>query len=289
MRQQNSYHEIITPTGVLPVWIHVFKNKGVEIIPPHWHRSIELSYTQVGAIDHFYIEKQEFHPHAGDVIVVNSQQIHRIVVDNMNVRRSLTIIFPYTEILKYFPKFDQFEIMINDPKHFSVAQQDAYDALCSQLDIMIELYQQAVRDDLEITIVALKVLHILLKFFLVSSDHQNGYHKAFIIERLRKITTFIQDHYQEKISLDEIAEEVHISKEYLARFFKEYMGMTVYRYLKSVRSQSAFKELTSTRQTLTRVAMDNGFSGLRSMNRALEMLYHKDAKTIRQNHQEKID
>ena len=105
---------------------------------------------------------------------------------------------------------------------------------------------------------------------------------------MRRVTTFIHNHYREKIGLDEIAEEVHISKEYLARFFKEYMGMTVYCYLKNVRAQFAFKELTSTHQTLTRVAMDNGFSGLRSMNRALEMLYHKNAKMIRQNHQEKI-
>lgn len=291
MKQQDSHHEIITPTGVLPVWLHVFDNEGAGTIPPHWHQSVELSYTQLGEIDHFYIEKRDYHPQSGDIVVVNSQQIHRIVVDNLDTqRRSLTVIFPYTEILKYFPAFDQFKIMINDSAHFSTVQQDAYHELCSMLDTMISLYRQTVRDDLEITIVALKVLHVLLKYFLVKRNDQiNEQRKPFVIDRLQKITTFIDEHYQEKISLNEIANGVHISKEYLARFFKEHMGITVYCYLKSIRAQFAFKELISTRQTLTRVAMDNGFSGLRSMNRALEMLYHKDAKAIRNSHQEKIN
>ncbi|NLL33186.1 MAG: helix-turn-helix domain-containing protein [Enterococcus cecorum] len=55
--------------------------------------------------------------------------------------------------------------------------------------------------------------------------------------------------------------------------------------IRNVRAQSAYKDILNTSETLTNIALANGFSGLRSMNRALESRYSLPASQIRKNNQ----
>ena len=63
------------------------------------------------------------------------------------------------------------------------------------------------------------------------------------------------------------------------------MAMTVAEYIRYRRAISARKDLLSKNATLTEIAIDNGVSGIRSMNRALMEFYHEDAKEIRKREQ----
>lgn len=106
-----------------------------------------------------------------------------------------------------------------------------------------------------------------------------------ILNRLQKITDYLEKNYQHSISLDELAMYMYLSKEYLSRFFKQHMQLTIGEYLRNVRAQSAYKDILNTSETLTNIALANGFSGLRSMNRALESRYSLSASQIRKNNQ----
>jgi AraC family transcriptional regulator, melibiose operon regulatory protein len=52
---------------------------------------------------------------------------------------------------------------------------------------------------------------------------------------IQQIATYIQDHFHEKIVLDDIAKEVNLSKSYLVHVFKEQMGFTIMDYLMQYR------------------------------------------------------
>ena len=54
----------------------------------------------------------------------------------------------------------------------------------------------------------------------------------FIVE---KATSYIENHLNEDLSLDELAKNLHYSKFYLERIFKENLDCTVYRYIKERR------------------------------------------------------
>lgn len=75
----------------------------------------------------------------------------------------------------------------------------------------------------------------------------------------------------------------NVSKEYLSRFFKKQMEITVDTYINNVRAQHAYFELKNTSHNLTQVAMNNGFSGVRTMNRAFDKLYGKTASQIKRS------
>ncbi len=63
--------------------------------------------------------------------------------------------------------------------------------------------------------------------------------KKYIVER---IVTYFEDHYNEKISLDQIAENMYLSPFYISKIFKSETGDTPIRHLINIRLEKA-KEL----------------------------------------------
>lgn len=78
-----------------------------------------------------------------------------------------------------------------------------------------------------------------------------------------------------------IANQCNISKEYLARFFKKEMELTVENYINNVRAERAYYELKHLKNNLTQIAINNGFSSIRTMNRAFDKLYDESASKIK--------
>jgi AraC-like DNA-binding protein len=71
---------------------------------------------------------------------------------------------------------------------------------------------------------------------------------------------YIHEHYMESISLDDAAQDVSVSKEYLARCFRQEMGLTLVTYLNRYRVSQAKALLEKGERNLTEIAMETGFS-----------------------------
>lgn len=281
-------HELVKPTGNLPFWLTTFPLQEGETpseIPPHWHQGIELSYTLSGAIDHFQIDSKSYQTKPGQIILVNSQSVHSIQTSSPG--QALSMIFPYPLVSSLFPKISELEIAINDPSLFSPEQQDQYQRLQAKLTQIYNCWSGPANDlrQIKVNAWAFAVLAILLEHFTVPRKIALE-HKLYITQRMQSILDFIYGHYHEPIGLTEIATDAHISKEYLARFFKKNMGMTVAAYLRRLRASAAKKQLMAEPASLDRVAESCGFSGLRSMNRALIENYGQSASELRQKKHE---
>ncbi|MBP5454220.1 MAG: helix-turn-helix transcriptional regulator, partial [Lachnospiraceae bacterium] len=79
-------------------------------------------------------------------------------------------------------------------------------------------------------------------------------------EDMLKATHFIADHYQQPISLDEIAAQVNLSPAYLSKKFHNTIGKTISEYLNSERLKHAALELISTKHSITEIALNSGFN-----------------------------
>lgn len=86
-------------------------------------------------------------------------------------------------------------------------------------------------------------------------------------ETLAKIIRYIEAHYSEKITLEDIATFSQYNRTYVSTLFKNTMGVNFYEYLTRLRFQQALYELAATQKTLTNIALDNGFSDLKSFNK----------------------
>lgn len=284
-------HEIVVPRSPLPVWYFIFHdNNTPEFVAPHWHRGIELSYTVNGEISDFVIGGKHYQTRAGKILLINTQVIHSISKYSETAGKALSIIFPFDYVASLYPAINQQMIDINDPERFTIVQQRAYVELQALLTKFYYLY--FVNSDfknLEMKQIVDQVLTILLKNFTkpLSQNNQHNSQKVYAVERLQLITRFISDHYQDNLNLSLIAKQCNISKEYLARFFKKEMKITVDTYINNIRAEHAHHDLTDRKKSLTDIALNNGFSGIRTMNRAFKNLYGESASNYRRKLKEK--
>ena len=275
-------HEIVVADKHLPAWIYLHEKNQTSYIEPHWHSSIEISYTLSGSISDFFIAGQSYKTQPGRILVVNSAELHsiRAIHDPKQDPRALTIIFPYRIIKRYRPDIQANQFTINSVDLEEGARLPAYQALQEKLTAIADLYHS--KDHLRKTILLLEILELLLDHFLekrkiCSSDRQDQKQK----ERLTDIKTYIEENFRAELALEDIANFCYLSKEHLARFFKEHMNITVIQYLNFVRAKHAYPLLLEGQLTATQVALDCGFSGLRTMDRALVKNYGLTSREIR--------
>ena len=77
--------------------------------------------------------------------------------------------------------------------------------------------------------------------------------------RLRRILGFIYAHWNEEVSLEQIARDEYLSPGYLSRFFKRHMHMPFSAYLREIRLQNAALKLKNSSTSVTHIAYDCGF------------------------------
>jgi AraC-like DNA-binding protein len=92
---------------------------------------------------------------------------------------------------------------------------------------------------------------VLSRAGTLGSDAQNIVRKAMV---------YLHEHYMEPVSLEEAARHVNLSKEYLARCFRQEMGITLVTYLNRYRVNQAKALLEKGELSLTEIALETGFS-----------------------------
>jgi len=84
---------------------------------------------------------------------------------------------------------------------------------------------------------------------------------------IQRCISFIQSHYMQRLNLDEIAQMSYLSKYYFSRAFRQYMGITPYEYLTSVRLSHAKNLLISTQLSVDEIGYQTGFGGAKNFIR----------------------
>lgn len=115
-----------------------------------------------------------------------------------------------------------------------IAEEDfpEYRRLCALFEQVTERF---IRNEgmffLEATGVILQAFAILLQSFSEKIPLEPTGRDALTRERIRKVIAFVEEHYMEQVSLDDMAGLLGFGKEYFCRFFKKNMGMPFGRYL----------------------------------------------------------
>lgn len=283
---ENFSHEIVIPTDPLFAWVHIFKDMtGPSTIAPHWHEGIELSYTIRGQIDEFKINGKKFQTRPGQILVVNTQELHSIKSYSRGHELTLSIIYPFSKIHKLYPEIVSQLIDINHPEKFDSGQKMAYRELGSKLLELATVFDSDLPlKNVRVTRLLVEVLELLLTNFTASKTDSrlDAGRKAYAVTRLQQITQYVNNHYTDNLSLKDLAEYCGVSKEYLSRFFKKEIDMTVDSYINLVRAQSAHQELLGQpSMSLTDLALNSGFSGVRTMNRAFARVYGETASDLK--------
>ncbi len=86
------------------------------------------------------------------------------------------------------------------------------------------------------------------------SNRQNSFKKR----NMQNLKEYLDEHYQEKITLEELSDIFYINKFYLTRIFKEQFGLTVNNYLLQIRITHAKQLLRFTDLPIEKIGQECG-------------------------------
>jgi AraC-like DNA-binding protein len=108
------------------------------------------------------------------------------------------------------------------------------------------------------------------------------------IERLQRVLNYLENHWRQTVTLEEVARVAAFHPQSMSRFFHQHLGMTFQDYLIQLRISRAAQMLLETERTVAAVAFDCGFNNLANFNRHFLNIRGRTPSRYRQECQ-KID
>lgn len=100
---------------------------------------------------------------------------------------------------------------------------------------------------------------------------------------VEKVVNYIEEHLDEEISLDKIAEDLNYSKFYLARVFAKETGKSICKYVQGRRLTLAAWKLAETRKPIVEIAYEAQYQSQQAFTAAFRQLYFCTPQVFR-NH-----
>jgi AraC-like DNA-binding protein len=98
-----------------------------------------------------------------------------------------------------------------------------------------------------------------------------------------RIISYVSEHFQEILTLSDLASHLNVSKYYLSRVFSTKLNTSFNKYLNNIRLKYALTLIQATSFTLTRISVDSGFESQRTFNRAFREVFHLSPSQYRQS------
>lgn len=104
-------------------------------------------------------------------------------------------------------------------------------------------------------------------------------------KRMGTVIQYVMNHYQEPISLDDISEKAHMSKNAFCRYFKRRTNKTFFQFLIEIRVENACKQLVNhPEKPISEIGMDCGFFNMANFNRQFKSLKKRTPSSFRNTH-----
>lgn len=103
----------------------------------------------------------------------------------------------------------------------------------------------------------LKITHLLIRhLFAISGSEKKMVHRMSVSRSIE----FLNDHYGEKISVEDLAHVANCSASHFSRIFKEETTLSPSDYLMQLRLDYAKRMLRGNEKSITQIALDCGFN-----------------------------
>ncbi|MBQ6223250.1 MAG: helix-turn-helix domain-containing protein [Solobacterium sp.] len=231
----------------------------------HWHDDdFELNILLQGK-QHFYQGTDLYHLEEDDVVLVNPNLGHASYCDPEG---TIAFVLHFSSLaFRPFVKKGQSLRFTHCLSDSSSRQNPSYKRIrmfaaqiLQYLSLNDAYSQYMAKASMEMLI---GTLCTMFKSEIVESGTQENEETHRI---LRTVLEYIEKHYQEKISLEDIAGLTGYNRTYISTLFHQTLGIRFYDYLIRLRLQKAIQDLTTTDKPLTEIALTHGFSDLKSFN-----------------------
>lgn len=251
----------LNPDFPVKIQRHEYQELG-HIFASHWHEHFQILYCEQGEAL-VYCNSQPIQVRSGEIVVINGNDVHygenlsgKLVYYIMKVEFS----FLFSNQLdlcqtKYINPLVQNRIFFQN----QIPQDEKLLALVRHL--IGEYNRQEVGYELEIKAYIYHILVLLLRHYgkqTIDETEQEKQRK--IISRLRPVLEYMDQHYNEKLSLKQLATMVNMSRHHFCRLFRNIIGKPPVEYINQLRINKALSLLQESSLNVSEIAMTVGFN-----------------------------
>ena len=106
---------------------------------------------------------------------------------------------------------------------------------------------------------------------------------------IRRAQNYIDEHYQQKISLSAVAAHLHVSPNYLSRLFRQESGMTLTQHIQRTRLEHAILLLADGEKSISEIAYLVGYQNYRDFYRNFVKYENAAPRQVRRRFSEPLD
>lgn len=242
--------------------------------PMHWHNAVELLYVAEGSCMST-VNNTVYSLVERDILIISGGDIHDFHIRNSNGKRifiqfdisalgglgSISIAKPFLALSRKISLIDDMEF------HNSLEEQI--------LKIIIEYDKKDFAYSLFLSARIYDILAILarnLAWRQSSQAVQSSIKKIHGLEKLNQAFKFIEENYQNNITLKDVSRASGFSEYHFSRMFKEVTEKNFHTYLKEFRIKKAENLLMNTGISIAEISHAVGFNSIVSFNRTFKCI-----------------
>lgn len=257
MLKEKSFYKEGLPVNVITANITEY--------PIHFHDDIEVVYVLDGSVGlkngyYSYVLNQ------GDIFIINDREIHSFYhTDQPNMVMMLQMDLSFFS--KYYGNLKN-SFFVTDMKDESDENLEALRGILGH--IMLDILDKGYGYEYKV----IEGTHNLLANLLANFQYFTMEDGKFVNEaknignkvlagRLNRITDYMYENYSRRLTLNEIADQEHLSIYYLSHVIKEATGLSFQELLSFIRVEESEKLLLGTNKKIGAISEESGFSAIR--------------------------
>lgn len=252
--------------------LHVFLVR-VDYRAPHAHMEIEIGIVLEGALL-LSTNRGNIVVQAGEMYYLNSMDFHELQSKG-NTALVLAIQISEGMIAPYYPVIRNLVVQDVAVRPYFVAAQAQYES-CLALSAQLTLHYLSCMPHYEFLCTALlnqllfelcqRLPHTTLSEPEIAANASRN-------SRINRVLDEIDQNFQRKLLLSELAEKEGLTLTYLSHFFKDTLNMTFQNYLAERRFSNAVLLLETTDLSMLDISLASGFSDVRYLNQLCQKHY----------------
>jgi len=238
----------------------------------HYHDFCEITCIESGS-GRYHVGGKEFDVKAGDLIIFNNVEPHGwTVYEDMKVLVMVfavelvtdpTTIFKGNYMKPFIERGSNFRNCIEADDDKSNDIRNLMNEIFLEYEEKDDGYKNVIRADI------MKILTYLLRHYQREDEIQKDGigEKKQAMNRLAVAFAYIEGHYTEAITLDEVASMVYMSPNYFSTYFRRLTGYTFKEYVTITRLKRARSLYMSTDMNASDIAGECGFRNMSNFYR----------------------
>ncbi len=249
--------------------------------PIHHHRETEIVFVLKGSV-RCKIHKMQYFLEEGDVVLVDWDDLHYFYEGS----EDLICVRMYIKLDHFLDKYPNIDYMVFVCEKNDFSQSDEIEQnFRVKLNVVKRYMAQITLAELndasknEVENIANEFIDVLVKEFrgfFIEKNNFNITHKNLAVnerERIERITKYIIQNLEKKITLDDIANLEHLNIYYLSHLIKDNFGLGFQDLLNYLRTEYVEELLLNEDLNITQISNIAGFSTVSYMNKVFVKYY----------------